>query len=85
MRARYCAGPFLDTAAPVVDAESRGGCSYVDVTAEQASARSTFETYDEAARAAGVTVIPAARFYGGGRSKPVACVRHSTTRCSRRT
>jgi hypothetical protein len=35
------------------------------ITAEQASARSTFETYDEAARAAGVTVIHAAGFYGG--------------------
>ena len=60
-----CAGPFLDTAAPVVDAALRAGCSYLDVTAEQASAVSTFETYDEAARAAGVTVIPAAGFYGG--------------------
>jgi short subunit dehydrogenase-like uncharacterized protein len=60
-----CAGPFLDTAAPVVDAALRAGCSYLDVTAEQASARSTFERYDEPARAAGVTVIPAAGFYGG--------------------
>jgi len=60
-----CAGPFLDTAAPIVDAALRAGCSYVDVTAEQASAQSTFETYDQPAREAGVTVIPAAGFYGG--------------------
>ncbi|GAB3344939.1 saccharopine dehydrogenase family protein [Lysobacter tyrosinilyticus] len=60
-----CAGPFLDTAAPVVEAALRAGCSYLDVTAEQASAKSTFETYDRAARDAGTTVIPAAGFYGG--------------------
>ncbi len=60
-----CAGPFLDTAPPVVDAALRVGCAYLDVTAEQASALSTFERYDEHARAAGVAVIPAAGFYGG--------------------
>ncbi len=60
-----CAGPFLDTAAPVLDAALRAGCSYLDVTAEQASAKSTFEAYDRPAREAGVAVIPAAGFYGG--------------------
>jgi len=60
-----CAGPFMDTAAPIVEAALRVGCSYVDVSAEQASARSTFESYDRPAREAGVTVIPAAGFYGG--------------------
>jgi hypothetical protein len=60
-----CAGPFLDTAAPVMDAALRAGSSYLDVTAEQASATSTFEVYDRPAREAGVTVIPAAGFYGG--------------------
>jgi uncharacterized protein YbjT (DUF2867 family) len=60
-----CAGPFLDTAGPVVDAALRAGCSYIDVTAEQASAKSTFERDDRAAREAGLTVIPAAGFYGG--------------------
>jgi hypothetical protein len=60
-----CAGPFLDTAVPIADAALRAKCSYVDVTAEQASAQSTFKTYDRLAREAGVTVIPAAGFYGG--------------------
>lgn len=60
-----CAGPFLDTASPIIDAALRVGSAYLDVTAEQASARSTFEVYDERARAAGVAVIPAAGFYGG--------------------
>lgn len=60
-----CAGPFLDTASPVVEAALRTGSDYLDVTAEQASALATFERYDERARAAGVAVIPAAGFYGG--------------------
>ncbi|MGO4221212.1 trans-acting enoyl reductase family protein [Lysobacter sp. TAF61] len=60
-----CAGPFLDTASPLVEAALRAGASYIDVTAEQASAQATFERYDEPARAAGVAVIPAAGFYGG--------------------
>lgn len=60
-----CAGPFLDTAAPVIEAALRVGCSYLDVTAEQASAQATFESYDRPARDAGITVIPAAGFYGG--------------------
>ena len=60
-----CAGPFLDSAAPIVEAALRAGASYIDVTAEQASAQATFEAYDHAAREAGVVVIPAAGFYGG--------------------
>ncbi len=60
-----CAGPFLDTAGPVVEAALRAGASYVDVTAEQASALAVFERFDAPARAAGVAVIPAAGFYGG--------------------
>lgn len=59
------AGPFLDTATPVAEAAIRAGCSYLDVTAEQASAQATFETFDRPARDAGVVVIPAAGFYGG--------------------
>ena len=60
-----CAGPFLDTALPVAEAAIRAGASYVDVTAEQAGAMAVFERLDAPARAAGVTVIPAAGFYGG--------------------
>ena len=60
-----CAGPFLDTASPIIEAALRAGCAYLDVTAEQASASSTFELYDARARAAGVAIIPAAGFYGG--------------------
>src|SRR6516225_6524612 len=60
-----CAGPFLDTAAPVIAAALRAGAHYLDVTAEQASAMDVFERFDAPARAAGVAVIPAAGFYGG--------------------
>jgi short subunit dehydrogenase-like uncharacterized protein len=60
-----CAGPFLDTAGPVIEAALRAGCGYVDVTAEQASAQAVFERFDARARQAGVAVIPAAGFYGG--------------------
>ena len=60
-----CAGPFLDTAGPVIEAAIGVGASYVDVTAEQASAMAVFERFDGPARDAGVAVIPAAGFYGG--------------------
>lgn len=60
-----CAGPFLDTAAPVARAALRAGCHYIDVTAEQPSAQASFAELDAPARAAGRVVIPAAAFYGG--------------------
>jgi hypothetical protein len=60
-----CAGPFLDTAAPVAHAALRVGCHYIDVTAEQASAQASFADLDAPARAARRVVIPAAGFYGG--------------------
>lgn len=60
-----CAGPFLDTAAAVIEAAIDSGAHYVDVTAEQASVQATFSIYDEAARQAGVTVAPAMGFFGG--------------------
>jgi NAD(P)-dependent dehydrogenase (short-subunit alcohol dehydrogenase family) len=60
-----CAGPFLDTAAPLAQAALQAGCHYIDVTAEQASAQATFADFDAPARAADRVVIPAAGFYGG--------------------
>lgn len=60
-----CAGPFLDTAAPVAQAALRAGCHYIDVTAEQASAQAIFADFHAPAHAAGRVVIPAAGFYGG--------------------
>ena len=60
-----CAGPFLDTALPVVDAALRAGIPYLDVMAEQAALQALIEQRDTSARAAGVRLIPAAAFYGG--------------------
>jgi short subunit dehydrogenase-like uncharacterized protein len=60
-----CAGPFLDTADAVTSAALRAGIHYLDVTAEQPSARATFDKFDKPARDAGVLVIPAMGFYGG--------------------
>jgi predicted dinucleotide-utilizing enzyme len=60
-----CAGPFLDTAAPVAQAALRAGCHYIDVSAEQASAQALFAEFDAPARAAHRVVMPAAGFYGG--------------------
>lgn len=60
----HCAGPFLDTAAPVLDAALRARTHYLDVTAEQRAVADTLAR-DADARAAGVTVLPAMAFYGG--------------------
>ena len=60
-----CAGPFLDSAEPVAGAAIRAGIPYLDVTAEQGSARALFDRFDADARRAGVTLIPAMSFYGG--------------------
>lgn len=60
-----CAGPFLDTAPAVVEAALRAGIHYVDLTAEQRSARQTLATYHEDARRAGTVIAPAMAFYGG--------------------
>lgn len=60
----HCAGPFLDTAQPMVAAALRAGAHYLDVTAEQAAALAIFDQL--AGRAdLGVAVVPAMAFYGG--------------------
>lgn len=60
-----CAGPFLDTAGPVIEAALRAGIHYLDVAAEQAAVLSVFERFADAARDAGIIVVPAMAFYGG--------------------
>src|SRR5215471_6179461 len=59
-----CAGPFLDTAAPVIEAALRARIHYLDVTAEQAVALAVFEKFSDAARTAGVLIMPSMAFYG---------------------
>ena len=60
-----CAGPFSDTAVPVVEAALRAKVHYLDTVAEQQPALALFERYDEAAKAAGIVIVPAMAFYGG--------------------
>jgi hypothetical protein len=59
------AGPFLDTAGPVIAAAIRAGIHYLDVAAEQAAVLSVFERFADAACDAGIVVVPAMAFYGG--------------------
>src|SRR5215813_5911543 len=60
-----CAGPFIDTAAPLIEAAIRGRIHYLDVTAEQRAALGAFERFADNARDAGVVIAPAMAFYGG--------------------
>lgn len=60
-----CAGPFLDTAVPVVEAALRARIPYLDTCAEQPAALALHENYAEAARAADIAIMPAMAFFGG--------------------
>ena len=60
-----CAGPFLDTARPVIAAALDAGCHVLDITAEQVTVLDTIATFDSAAQAAGRVVMPAVAFFGG--------------------
>lgn len=60
-----CAGPFLDSATPMIEAALRARIHYLDVSAEQQAVLDVFERFSGAAKAAAVTVVPAMAFYGG--------------------
>lgn len=60
-----CAGPFADTAVPVVEAVLRAGAHYFDIAAEQAVTMDVLARFDAPARRAGVVVAPSVAFYGG--------------------
>jgi len=60
-----CAGPFRDTANPVVEAALRARVHYLDIAAEQPAVLGLFERFASPAREAGVVVVPAMAFYGG--------------------
>src|SRR5262249_49976795 len=59
-----CAGPFMDTATPIIEAALRARVHYLDVTAEQQAALAVFELFGNRARDAGVVIAPAMAFYG---------------------
>lgn len=56
-----CAGPFVATAAPAIEAAIRAGIPYLDVTAEIEVVADTFAAY----AGAPIPIVPAAAFYGG--------------------
>jgi len=60
-----CAGPFIDTATPIIEAALRCGIHYLDIAAEQAAVLAVFERFSRAAREAGIVIAPALAFYGG--------------------
>ncbi|MCP3803149.1 saccharopine dehydrogenase NADP-binding domain-containing protein [Allokutzneria sp. A3M-2-11 16] len=61
-----CAGPFAETAPPLIEAALRAGIHYLDVTGETLVAIDTFTTYREDPRVkeAGIVVAPVMAFYG---------------------
>jgi hypothetical protein len=61
----HCAGPFLDSAAAMIEAALRGGVHYLDVCAEQAATGATFDNFSASAKARGVLLVPSMAFYGG--------------------
>jgi short subunit dehydrogenase-like uncharacterized protein len=57
----HCAGPFVQTSAPMVRACLAAGASYLDITGEIAVFESIFRVHDEAKRR-GVALIPGVGF-----------------------
>ena len=78
-----CAGPFLDTAAAVVDAALRAEIHYLDVTAEQESVRATFRSFDAIARDRHVAIVPAAGFFGAAGDLAATAAMGDWTRADR--
>jgi hypothetical protein len=60
-----CAGPFLDTAEPIIESALRLGKHYIDVSAEQKSVLNVYEKYSKKAAEANILVMPAIAFFGG--------------------
>ena len=60
-----CAGPFLDTAVPIINAAIHSRVHYLDVAAEQAAVLAVFERFADNARGGGIVIAPAMAFYGG--------------------
>lgn len=60
-----CAGPFLDTAVPIIEAAIRSRIHYLDVAAEQAAVLDVFERFESDDRVNGLLIVPAMAFYGG--------------------
>jgi short subunit dehydrogenase-like uncharacterized protein len=55
-----CAGPFITSGEPVVQAAITAGCHYVDISGEQLYLHQVFARFGRLAADAGVTVMPGA-------------------------
>jgi short subunit dehydrogenase-like uncharacterized protein len=60
-----CAGPFLDTAEPIIQSALKLDKHYLDISAEQKAVLEIFEQFSDQAKLAEIVIIPAAAFYGG--------------------
>jgi hypothetical protein len=59
-----CAGPFLDTAVPIIEAAIDSGVHYLDVAAEQAAVLEVYERFEKDTSLAKLVIAPAMAFYG---------------------
>jgi Saccharopine dehydrogenase NADP binding domain len=60
-----CAGPYLDTAEPVIQSALRLSKHYIDLSAEQRAVLDVYEKFSVQAKQVGILIIPAVAFYGG--------------------
>jgi Saccharopine dehydrogenase NADP binding domain len=60
-----CAGPFIDTAGPIVEAAIRSRVHYLDVAAEQFAVLDVFSRFRADQRVRSVVIAPAMAFFGG--------------------
>jgi hypothetical protein len=60
-----CAGPFLDTAEPIIESAIRHSAHYIDLSAEQISVLNVFKNYSDRAEEAEIIMLPATAFFGG--------------------
>jgi hypothetical protein len=60
-----CAGPFLDTAIPIIEVATQLGIHYLDVAAEQGAVLQVFERFKDDPKASQIVIAPAMAFYGG--------------------
>jgi len=60
-----CAGPFADTAAPIIEAALRSKIPYFDVASEPQTIIDVFGRFDEPAKRARIAIAQGLAFFGG--------------------
>jgi hypothetical protein len=72
----HCAGPYSWTGEPVAQAAVEGGCHYLDHAVESPHVKRVFDMLQDAARGAGIAMVPGMSFYGGFGDLLAAAVAH---------